>query len=72
MVKIKKYLKGNRNGSAPLEYLDYIIMTEKWKCPPSVYDDQPQHMIDLHIRIYWEELRAQSIDSKRQAQKLNK
>mgnify|MGYP007003531205 FL=1 len=48
------------------------MMTEKWKCPPSVYDEQPQHMIDLHIRIYGEELRAQSIEQKRQAQQLHK
>lgn len=70
--RIKKYLKGNRNGSAPREYLDYIMMTEKWKCPPTVYDEQPREVIDLHIRIYGEELRAQSVNAKRQDQKLKK
>jgi len=48
------------------------MMTEKWKCPPTVYDEQPQEMIDLHIRIYGEELRAERINSKRQEQKLSK
>ena len=45
------------------------MMTEKWKCPPSVYEEQPQEMIEPHIQIYSAEIKAQSIDEKRKAQK---
>ena len=47
-------------------------MTELWKCPPSVFEDQPEEMIDLHIQIYVEELKARELDGKREAQKTQK
>jgi len=37
---------------APNEYADYILMTELWHCPPTVFDQQPEELIDLHIKIY--------------------
>ncbi len=66
---MSKYLRGNREGPAPREYLDYKLMTELWKVPPTVLDEQPEDVIDLHIRIYGEELRAQKIQREREAQK---
>jgi len=27
-------------------------MTELWHCPPTVFDQQPEELIDLHIKIY--------------------
>lgn len=43
-------------------------MTELWKCPPTVFEQQPEEMIDLHIRIYSEELRARRKEEKRAQQ----
>ena len=44
-------------------------MTDLWKCPPSVFEEQPEDMIDLHIGIYVEEVRAREIDNLRESQK---
>lgn len=44
-------------------------MTELWKVPPTVFEEQPEDVIDLHIRIYGEELRAEKIQRERDAQK---
>lgn len=44
-------------------------MTELWHCPPSVFEEQTEEMIDLHIRIYVEELKAKELDQLRADQR---
>lgn len=54
---------------APEEYVDYILMTELWHCPPSVFQEQEEKMIDLHTRIYNEKNRKEWKEQKRAEQK---
>lgn len=44
-------------------------MTELWKCTPMEFEEQPEDMIDLHIGIYVEELKARDIEQKRADQR---
>lgn len=65
---VRSFLEsGGKN--APQEYVDYILMTELWHCPPSVFDEQEEKMIDLHTRIYNEKNRKEWKDWKREDQK---
>jgi hypothetical protein len=43
-------------------------MTQLWNCPPTVFEQQPEHLIDLHIRIYTEELKAKRKEERRARQ----
>lgn len=55
---VRSFLEsGGKN--APQEYVDYILMTELWHCPPSVFEEQEEKMIDLHTRIYNEKNRKE-------------
>lgn len=68
MREVKTYLSGHREGPAPQAYVEYILMTQLWHCPPSTFEQQPEDQIDLHIRIYSEELRARRKEEKRAKQ----
>lgn len=54
---------------APQEYVDYILMTELWKCTPQEFEKQEEKMIDLHTRIYNEKNRKEWKEQKRSEQK---
>jgi hypothetical protein len=43
-------------------------MTQLWHCPPSIFEQQPEDKIDLHIRIYAEEIRAKRKEERRAEQ----
>jgi hypothetical protein len=43
-------------------------MTQLWNCPPSVFEQQTEENIDLHLRIHSEELRARRKEEKRAQQ----
>ena len=51
------------------EYSDFIIMKEVWKCPPTIFEEQEEYMINLHKSIINMENRHQYLQQKRQFQK---
>ena len=58
MAQVHNYLESG-GKHAPQEYADYVLMTELWNCPPSVFEEQEEKMIDLHTRIYNEKNRKE-------------
>lgn len=67
MDKIKKDIANG--GRVTQEYSDFIIMTKLWQCPPSVFDEQDEYMINLHKAIYNLEKKNEYIQYKRNEQK---
>jgi hypothetical protein len=47
-------------------------MTQLWHCPPTLFQEQPEDQIDLHIRIYSEELKAKRKEELRANQANNR
>lgn len=56
-------------GKVSQEYSDYVIMTKLWRCPPSVFDEQDEYMINLHKTIFNLEKKNEYIQWKRQEQR---
>jgi len=58
---------------APSEYADFILMTELWHCPPTVFEEQPEELIDLHVQIYNAKNKQEKIEEKKKKflEKLN-
>lgn len=59
-------------GKVPSEYVDYVLMTQLWHCPPSLFEQQPQEIIELHTLILEEEIKADKIVQKRAEQNAKK
>lgn len=58
-----------RRGDNTTEELHLYLMREVYHCPPSVFFEQDQEMIDLHIAIINEQQKKQKLDQKRATQK---
>jgi len=66
--EVKAFLQsGGKN--APQEYVDYVLMTELWRCTPLEFEKQEEKTIDLHTRIYNEKNRQEWKRQKREEQR---
>lgn len=50
--------------------MDYILMKEIYHCPPSIYEEQDEWIIELHKQIYLMEKKEEYLEHKRQIQQL--
>lgn len=52
-------------GAFPVEYLDYIMMTQLYHCTPKEFDEQDPRIIQLHKKFLNAERRAEQKRSER-------